>query len=236
MPGFGFVNEKTPELSIAVLPLHLREVDGSAVDARRRARLEAGDLEPLRLERFRELQRRGLACAPRPHTRLTADVDLPSQERAGGNHHAASREGETPARLHSADTSTLGEQGGNHVLEVFEAGELIQDASHVHRVERAVALRVRLFRLPYGDQGFFVRREIFESIGGYRELPLMEDVDFIRRLVAAGPVVELPRTLLTSARRWRRDGWLRRSARNVLLVSLYFGGVPPGRLARWYVR
>jgi hypothetical protein len=49
-------------------------------------------------------------------------------------------------------------------------------------------------------------------------------------------VFELPLPLLTSARRWRRDGWLRRSARNVAIVSGYFAGVPPARLARWYCR
>jgi hypothetical protein len=103
-------------------------------------------------------------------------------------------------------------------------------------IERGVRWRVRLFRLPYGDQGFFVRRATFAAIGGFRELPLMEDVDFVRRLVAAGPVVELPLPLATSARRWRRDGWLRRSLRNVGLLSLYFAGVSPRRLARWYSR
>jgi len=103
-------------------------------------------------------------------------------------------------------------------------------------IERAVAMRVRFLRLPYGDQGIFVRRPMFEALGGYRDLPLMEDVDFVRRLVVSGPVVELPLPLVTSARRWRRDGWFRRSARNVALVSLYFAGVAPARLARWYSR
>jgi rSAM/selenodomain-associated transferase 2 len=103
-------------------------------------------------------------------------------------------------------------------------------------IERGVAWRVRLFRLPYGDQGIFVRRSAFEALGGYEEVPLMEDVDFVRRLRAAGPVVELPLALTTSARRWRQDGWLRRSVRNVCLVILYFAGVPPVRLARWYSR
>ena len=103
-------------------------------------------------------------------------------------------------------------------------------------LERAVAWRVRLMRLPYGDQGYFVRRERFAALGGFDEVPLMEDVAFVRRLVKAGPVAELPLPLVTSARRWRADGWLRRSARNAALVSLYFAGVPPARLARWYER
>ena len=103
-------------------------------------------------------------------------------------------------------------------------------------IERGVALRVRLFGLPYGDQGLFVRRETFERLGGYRDIPLMEDVEFVRRLRRAGRAVELPLPLRTSARRWRADGWLRRSARNAGLISLYFAGVAPERLARWYSR
>lgn len=101
-------------------------------------------------------------------------------------------------------------------------------------IERAVAMRVRLLRLPYGDQGLFVRRRTFADMGGYREMPLMEDVDFVRRLTRMGTVVEVPGAIATSARRWKQDGWFRRSARNVALLSLYFCGVSPNRLARWY--
>jgi len=101
-------------------------------------------------------------------------------------------------------------------------------------LERAVAWRVRWFRLPYGDQGIFVRRTTFEALGGYPDIPLMEDVAFVRRLVRSGAVHEVPLPLVTSARRWRADGWFRRSARNLCLVSLYLAGVSPDRLARWY--
>jgi glycosyltransferase involved in cell wall biosynthesis len=101
-------------------------------------------------------------------------------------------------------------------------------------IERLVAWRVRTLRLPYGDQGLFVRRNVFSTLGGYRELPLLEDVEFVRRLVGAGTVVELPLRLQTSSRRWRQDGWFRRSAWNIAIVALYFAGVSPQRLARWY--
>jgi rSAM/selenodomain-associated transferase 2 len=101
-------------------------------------------------------------------------------------------------------------------------------------VEWTVDWRVRLLRLPYGDQGVFVRRDVFKRLGGYRDLPLMEDVDFVRRLRRAGRCAEIPLPLVTSSRRWRRDGWFRRSARNTMLVALYFAGVSPATLARWY--
>jgi GT2 family glycosyltransferase len=99
-----------------------------------------------------------------------------------------------------------------------------------------VAVRVRLWSLPYGDQGIFVRRDVFDRLGGYRDWPLMEDVDFVRRLRRTGRMVELPSALVTSARRWERDGWFRRSSRNIALVLLFMAGVPPATLARWYSR
>jgi len=101
-------------------------------------------------------------------------------------------------------------------------------------IERAVELRVRWLDLAYGDQALFVRRDIFETMGGYRELPLMEDVDFVRRLRRAGRLYHSAQPVLTSARRWERDGWWRRSAKNVTLQALFFAGIAPERLARWY--
>jgi rSAM/selenodomain-associated transferase 2 len=111
---------------------------------------------------------------------------------------------------------------------------LDDDAWQARVIERLTAWRVSRLRLPYGDQGIFVRRRLFVEIGGFPDFPLMEDVSFIRRLVRAGRVVEVPLPLRTSARRWRRDGWFRRSTQNVALVCLYFLGVAPTRLARWY--
>ena len=111
----------------------------------------------------------------------------------------------------------------------------LDDAAWQARVlELLVAWRVRLLGLPYGDQGLFVRRDVFDRLGGYQPWPLMEDVDFVRRLTAAGATAAIPLPLRTSARRWRQDGWCRRSLRNVLLVTLYFSGVAPARLHRWY--
>ena len=111
---------------------------------------------------------------------------------------------------------------------------LDDEAWQARAIERLVAWRVRRLRLPYGDQGLFVRREVFQSLGGFRELPLLEDVEFVRRLVRAGPVAELPLALGTSSRRWRRDGWVRRSTKNMAIIGLYLAGVSPARLARWY--
>jgi rSAM/selenodomain-associated transferase 2 len=103
-------------------------------------------------------------------------------------------------------------------------------------VERGVWLRVRLMNLPYGDQALFARRSVFEEMGGYRELPLMEDVDFIKRLRRRGRLARLDVPAITSARRWETDGWLRRTVNNAVLILLYLAGWPPERLARRYYR
>jgi len=94
--------------------------------------------------------------------------------------------------------------------------------------------RVRWLDLAYGDQALFVRHDVFDAIGGYREWPLMEDVDFVRRLRQSGKLFHSPQPVLTSARRWERDGWWRRSAKNVMLQALFFAGMAPERLADWY--
>jgi rSAM/selenodomain-associated transferase 2 len=98
-------------------------------------------------------------------------------------------------------------------------------------IEKGVALRVRLFGLPYGDQGLLISRSLYERSGGYSPLPLLEDVDLVRRL---GRVRALQADALTSAERWRRDGWFRRSARNLACITLYRLGMSPRRIASLY--
>lgn len=105
--------------------------------------------------------------------------------------------------------------------------------SRARRLERAVALRCRALALPYGDQGLLIHRDLLAAVGGIRPLPLMEDVDLIRRLGRAR-LCALDAAAVTSAERWERDGWLRRSARNLTCLAGWFAGIPPSRLARWY--
>jgi rSAM/selenodomain-associated transferase 2 len=100
-------------------------------------------------------------------------------------------------------------------------------------VEAGVALRVRLMGLPYGDQGLLVSRRLYDEVGGYRTLPLMEDVDLVRR-IGGGRIERLAIDATTSAERWRRRGWLRRSGRNLLCLTLYRLGMSPERVARLY--
>ena len=98
-------------------------------------------------------------------------------------------------------------------------------------IERGVSVRVGLLGLPYGDQGLLVSRRLYDGVGGYAPLPLMEDVDLVRRL---GRLDVLSVDALTSADRWRRDGWARRSARNLACLGLWAGGMSAERVARLY--
>jgi rSAM/selenodomain-associated transferase 2 len=100
-------------------------------------------------------------------------------------------------------------------------------------IEWGVNLRSTVLRLPYGDQGLVMPRRLYDQLGGFRDLPLMEDVDIIRRLGRARTVM-LRSTAVTSAVRFRRDGYLLRVARNWTCLVLYFMRVPPRLIARLY--
>ncbi len=100
-------------------------------------------------------------------------------------------------------------------------------------IERCVAMRCALFRLPYGDQGVLIPKRLYSEIGGYNALPLMEDVDFMRRL-GRRRVAMLKAKAVTSAVRYRRDGYLTRALRNLACLSLYFLRVPTRVLVRLY--
>jgi rSAM/selenodomain-associated transferase 2 len=86
----------------------------------------------------------------------------------------------------------------------------------------------------YGDQSIFVRREVFQRLGGFAKIPLMEDVEFSRRLRAAGKIAVLDPPVASSARRHLRKGAWRTTIQNGLFIALYNLGVSPHRLHRWY--
>lgn len=109
----------------------------------------------------------------------------------------------------------------------------LDDARRGARIlERLVAWRCRRLRLPYGDQGLLIARDFYEERGGYKPLPLMEDVDFVRRIGSA--LVPLEADAITSAARYRKDGYVLRPMRNALCLGLYFAGVSPRTIARLY--
>lgn len=101
-------------------------------------------------------------------------------------------------------------------------------------IERGANTRSRWLGLPYGDQALFLARELFEKVGGFRELPIMEDFELVRRLHRFGRVGITKSSVLTSARRWETMGPWKTTLIHQAAILAYSLGVPPGRIARLY--
>ena len=100
-------------------------------------------------------------------------------------------------------------------------------------LEGAVRLRCAILALPYGDQGLLIPRSLYDELGGFSPIPLMEDVDLVRR-IGRRRLHMLQARATTSAERYRRDGIIRRTLRNLVCLSLYYAGVSPDRIVRLY--
>ncbi|MDY6904991.1 MAG: TIGR04283 family arsenosugar biosynthesis glycosyltransferase [Thermodesulfobacteriota bacterium] len=102
-------------------------------------------------------------------------------------------------------------------------------------IETIASLRSRLTRIPYGDQAIFIKAAIFRALGGYRPIPIMEDIDLMQRLKRHGYQIRLLRpAVMTSARRWEKEGVCYVTLRNLCLSTLFYLGVSPERLKRFY--
>ncbi|MBC8876227.1 MAG: TIGR04283 family arsenosugar biosynthesis glycosyltransferase [Planctomycetes bacterium] len=101
-------------------------------------------------------------------------------------------------------------------------------------IERAVDIRSRLFQMPYGDQAIFVNKKTFLELGGFPELPIMDDYEFIRRLRRRGKIRTASTAVLTSGRRWQQLGPWRTTWVNQKIILGYYLGIAPNRLAVWY--
>lgn len=101
-------------------------------------------------------------------------------------------------------------------------------------IETLANWRARTLQLPYGDQGIFLRADRFRALGGFAEIPLMEDVELILRLRRQGRIAIAPLPVTTSSRRWRDNGVWQNSLKNQLILAGYLAGISVDRLARWY--
>lgn len=98
-------------------------------------------------------------------------------------------------------------------------------------------MRSRINRIPYGDQAIFIRKSYFDKMGKFKEIPLMEDVDLMRRIKKRGDKIYIFRDpVKTSPRRWEEDGVIYTTIRNQVILILYFLGVAPEKLAKYYWR
>ena len=102
-------------------------------------------------------------------------------------------------------------------------------------IEKISSWRSRLTRIPYGDQAIFIRKETYDRVGGYKRIPLLEEVDLMRRLKKQGFKIKIiPAKVRTSARRWQRLGVVGTTVRNWYIITLYYLGASPHTLAEMY--
>jgi rSAM/selenodomain-associated transferase 2 len=103
-------------------------------------------------------------------------------------------------------------------------------------IERVANWRSRHLQTPYGDQGIFVTQSLFQEIGGYADIAIMEDFELIRRLKRRGKIIILDQSVTTSPRRWQNLGIFKTWLLNQIIAVAYIFGYPPERLAHWYRR
>jgi rSAM/selenodomain-associated transferase 2 len=183
---------------------------------------------------------RAIAEAAGTHL-IEAPVGRGSQLEAGASH----ARGDWLLFLHADTVLEPGwAEEAKSFMERVEQGRRAQAAAFFHFaldddglmprfVERLVRLRCHLLALPFGDQGLLISRNLYNRLGGFRPLPLMEDVDLVRRLKRR-QIVMLKSRAVTSGERYRREGYLARSLRNLSCILLYYLRVPPRVLARLY--
>ncbi|MEH1997622.1 MAG: TIGR04283 family arsenosugar biosynthesis glycosyltransferase [Nostoc sp.] len=103
-------------------------------------------------------------------------------------------------------------------------------------VEWGVNMRSHIYQMPYGDQAIFLTKAVFQQIGGFPELPIMEDFELMRRLKRTGRIVIILTPVVTSARRWLQKGVFKTTLLNQIVIIAYLLGVSPKRICRWYRR
>lgn len=108
-------------------------------------------------------------------------------------------------------------------------------APQARRLESRVDWRCRTFGLPYGDQGLLIARGLYDAVGGFDPVPIMEDVAIVRR-IGRKRLQFFDAAAVTSAAKYERDGWRGRPARNLVCLGLHFAGLPPRWIARLYGR
>ena len=108
------------------------------------------------------------------------------------------------------------------------------DRSGLRWVEWGVKVRSKFFNLPYGDQALFLKASTFHELGGFPELPIMEDFVFVRSLSKHGKITIVPAAVTTSARRWEQQGIFKTTIINQIMILGYYLGISPDRLKQWY--
>jgi hypothetical protein len=109
------------------------------------------------------------------------------------------------------------------------------DLSSMKTISRLATLRSRTLNLVYGDQAIFVKADAFQALNGFSPLPICEDLDFFLKLKKHGRVIILKEKVVTSSRRWMKEGVAFTTARNIAIATLFLLGFPPAQLSKWYL-
>ena len=162
------------------------------------------------------------------------------------------KQGNAGARAASADVllflhgdTRLPEGFDVHVLNLMDRLDTVAGAFKLgidgteiglRLVEKLANFRSRFLQIPYGDQAIFTRSDLFHSIGGFPDMPIMEDFVFMQRIRKKGRIALAPAAVTTSSRRWLKIGILKTTMINQIVLLAYFLGSDPKHLARWYRR
>ena len=115
--------------------------------------------------------------------------------------------------------------------------EILSTKKIFRLIEKFASIRSRLTKIPYGDQAVFIKKHYFEQLGGFKKIPLMEDVELMQRIKKSGLAIKIvPRKARTASRRWDQEGIVYCTLRNWTLITLYLLGVPPEKLKKFYIR
>lgn len=101
-------------------------------------------------------------------------------------------------------------------------------------VEKLVNMRSHIFSMPYGDQAIFMKASIFDEIGGFPNLPIMEDFELVLNIKKRGRIAIISAPVITSGRRWQKLGVVKTTILNQLIIAGYYLGIPPQLLSKWY--
>ena len=112
--------------------------------------------------------------------------------------------------------------------------KLDEESPSLSRIEKLANFRSEILKMPYGDQGIFLKKSLFDEVGGFPEMPIMEDFEFVRRVRKYGDIFTAPFPAITSARRWKERGVLKTTLINQLMIVGYYLGISPEKLRKWY--
>jgi rSAM/selenodomain-associated transferase 2 len=101
-------------------------------------------------------------------------------------------------------------------------------------VEFGVKWRCNLWQMPYGDQGIFITKDVFQQVGNFPQIPIMEDFELMRKLKTLGKIYLLPTPVITSPRRWLKKGILQTTLGNQIIIIAYLLGISPNQIRNWY--